>query len=149
MLWVVRMSFADEIQDRLYRFAISVAQFCRTLPPTREADEIASQLRRASSAASANYRAARRARSRKEWLAKLGIVVEELDECDHWLTILRDSNVKCPPQDLITECTELRAILAILRDCPSRATTFEEAVSNSPIHQLQFTNSRNHQFTNC
>jgi len=39
-------------------------------------------------------------------------VVEELDESKHWLTMLRDSEVKEPPQDLITECSELRAILA-------------------------------------
>jgi len=77
-----------------------------------EAAETAGQLRRSSSGASANYRATRRARSRKEWLAKLGTVVEELDESKHWLTMLRDSNVKQPPQNLITECTELRAILA-------------------------------------
>jgi four helix bundle protein len=48
----------------------------------------------------------------KESLAKLGIVVEELDESDHWLAMLRDSGVKEPPQNLITECSELRAILA-------------------------------------
>ena len=112
MLRTVRMSFANEIQHRLYQLALAVKRFCRTLPNTAEAAEIAGQLRRASSGASANYRAARRGRSRKEWLAKLGTVVEELDESKHWLTMLRDSDVKQPPQNLTTECTELRAILA-------------------------------------
>ena len=112
MLCHVLMSFANEIQDRLYQFALAAARFCRTLPDTREAAELAGQLRRSSSGASANYRASRRGRSRKEWLAKLGTVVEELDEAKHWLAMLRDSDVKEPPQHLITECSELRAILA-------------------------------------
>src|SRR6476620_7435826 len=112
MLRTVRMSFADEMQHRLYQFALAASRFCRTLPDTQEAAQIAGQLRRASSGASANYRASRRGRSRKEWLAKLGTVVEELDESKHWLTMLGDSNLKKPPQNLITECTELRAILA-------------------------------------
>jgi four helix bundle protein len=109
------VAFADDIQKRLYQFALAVVRFCRTLPDTAEAQETAGQLRRASSSASANYRATRRARSRREWLAKLGIVVEELDESDHWLAKIRDSKLKEVPQNLITECKELRAILA--RSC--------------------------------
>jgi four helix bundle protein len=112
MLRTIRMSFANEIQHRLYQFALAAKRFCRTLPNTDEATEVAGQLRRSSSGASANYRATRRARSRREWLAKLGTVVEELDESKHWLTMLRDSEIKQPPQNQITECTELRAILA-------------------------------------
>jgi four helix bundle protein len=106
------MSFANDMQRRLYQFALVTGRFCRTLPNTQEAAEASGQLRRASSSASANYRASRRGRSRKEWLAKLGIVVEELDESDHWLALIRDSGLKEPPQNLITECKELRAILA-------------------------------------
>src|SRR3954469_21795250 len=104
MLCAMCMSFANNIQHRLYQFALATVRFCRTLPNTREAAEIAGQLRRSSSAASANYRASRRGRSRKEWLAKLGVVVEELDESKHWLTMLRDSDLKEPPQNLIAEC---------------------------------------------
>jgi four helix bundle protein len=82
------------------------------LPQTDEAREVARQLRRASTGASANYRAARRGRSRAEWLAKLGVVLEELDEADHWLALLSDVPIADPPQNLITECRELRAIVA-------------------------------------
>jgi four helix bundle protein len=141
MLSTIRMSFANQMQHRLYQFALAIARFCRTLPNSAEAAEAAGQLRRSSSGASANYRASRRGRSRKEWLAKLGIVVEELDESKHWLTMLRDSDLKNPPQNLIAECTELRAISRqVMRDCSSEATAAEEAGTvNSPIHQ----------FTNC
>lgn len=105
------MQFAESLQQRTYAFAIAVIRFCRTLPHTDEAREIARQLRRASTGASANYRASRRGRSRAEWLAKLGVVVEELDEAEHWLVLLRDAGIASPPQELITECKELVALL--------------------------------------
>jgi four helix bundle protein len=106
------MSFRADIQNRLYQLALAVARFCATLPNSAAAAELSSQLRRASFSASANYRATRRARSQKEWLSKLGTVVEELDESDHWMAAVRDSDLKEPPQNLITECQQLRAILA-------------------------------------
>ncbi len=43
------------------------------------------QLVRAGTSVGANYRAACRARSRKEFVAKMGIVEEEADECEFWL----------------------------------------------------------------
>jgi len=43
-------------------------------------------------------------------LAKLGLVVEELDETAHWLSVLTDAGIAAPPQNLITECRELLAI---------------------------------------
>jgi four helix bundle protein len=106
------MAFADDIQTRLYQLSLAIRRFCRTLPDTDATHELAGQVRRSSSSAAANYRASRRGRSRKEWLAKLGLVVEELDETDHWLETMKDSDVKDPPQELITQCKELRAILA-------------------------------------
>jgi hypothetical protein len=39
-------------------------------------------------------------------------VLEELDETDHWLSMLSDAGISQPPQKLITECRELRAIVA-------------------------------------
>jgi four helix bundle protein len=112
MLDAPDMSFADDLESRLYHWAIGVVRFCRTLPATAEVKEMTSQLRRASTGASANYRASRRARSTKEWIAKIGIVLEELDESDHWLAMMRDSGLAKPPQNLLTECRELRAVLA-------------------------------------
>jgi len=61
MLESSRMSFRADIENRLYQLALAVARFCRTLPNTAAATELASQLRRSSFSASANYRATRRA----------------------------------------------------------------------------------------
>ena len=112
MLLLRAMDFADRLQQRLYDFCLDIIRFCRTLPRTDEAREVARQLRRASTGASANYRASRRGRSRAEWLAKLGVVLEELDEADHWLGLLSDVPIADPPQNLLAECRELRAVVA-------------------------------------
>ena len=106
------VTFADRLQQRTYDFAIATIRFCRTLPHTDEARELSRQLRRASTGAAANYRACRRGRSRAEWLAKLGVVLEEIDEAEHWLSMLSDAGIAQPPQNLISECRELRAIVA-------------------------------------
>ena len=75
---------------------------------------IADQLQNAATSAAANYRAAARARSRAEFVAKLGIVNEESDEAVYWLELMRDSNVGDRRQVglLLPEAVELRAIFA-------------------------------------
>jgi four helix bundle protein len=75
---------------------------------------MADQLLDAATSAAANYRAAGRARSRAEFVAKLGIVNEESDETVYWLELMRDGNVgdRREVELLIPEATELRAIFA-------------------------------------
>jgi four helix bundle protein len=61
----------------------------------------------------ANYRAARRAKSDADFIAKLGIVEEEIDECAYWLELLQESATV--PRErvapLYTEADELTAII--------------------------------------
>ena len=63
---------------------------------------------------SANYHSAGRARSRDEFIARLGVVVDEADESVHWLTVLRDSALAAGKELewLIAESGELRAIFS-------------------------------------
>jgi four helix bundle protein len=77
-------------------------------------DGIARQLARSGTGISANYRSARRARSRAEFIARLGIVVEEADETEHWLRLMTDSEVMSSPELnwLLQESIELRAIFS-------------------------------------
>jgi four helix bundle protein len=56
-----------------------------------------------------NYRAARRGRSRAEFIAKLGVVVEEIDESTGWLEFMRDGGIANDP-DLLSEAEQLRNI---------------------------------------
>ena len=69
-------------------FVSAVVQAVEELPRGRTADVIGLQLLRAGTSVGANYRAACRARSRKEFIAKMGIVEEEADESEFWLGLL-------------------------------------------------------------
>ena len=96
---------------RTGEFALAVLRFCRTLPPTHEAQEAARQLRRAATGLRSNYRSARKGRSRDEFAAKLGIASEEADECVDWLEYLRDGGIR-EDQTLLQEANELSKIMS-------------------------------------
>jgi len=100
-----------DLHERTRLFALAVLAFCRRVPHTREAQEAATQLRRAANSVRANYRAARRGRSRAEFQAKLGIVFEEADECAGWLEYFRDGRIQHDPV-LIEEAQALARIFA-------------------------------------
>jgi four helix bundle protein len=106
------MSFQDELQERFRQLALQFAAFVRRLPCTEEAREWGTQLRRASSAASAIYRSTRTAKSKADWLDKLADTLEEVDECDHWMTAIEDNGVSKVPQDLRSENRQLRSIIS-------------------------------------
>jgi four helix bundle protein len=75
---------------------------------------VARQLARSVPSVSANYRSARRARSRAEFIARLGIVVDEADESEHWLAVLKKSELGSGSELdwLLRESGELRAIFS-------------------------------------
>ena len=105
------MSPSRDLQERNRLFALAILGFCRKLPDTKEAQEEASQLRRAANSVRANYRAARRGRSHAEFRAKLGTVFEEADECVSSLEYFRDAKI-ADDETLIQEARELAAIFA-------------------------------------
>ena len=82
-----------EPKDRTKRFAVDVIRLCRDLPQTLDAKRVGGQLIDASTSVAANYRAACRARSRPEFIAKLGIVLEESDESLFWLELMVDADL--------------------------------------------------------
>jgi len=77
-----------DLRERAKAFAVGVIRLVQDLPRDRAADVIGHQLLRAGTSVAANYRSARRARSRREFLAKMGIVEEEADESSFWLELL-------------------------------------------------------------
>jgi four helix bundle protein len=82
------MSQADDLQVRTTAFAIETVKFCRSISPELETQRIKSQLISAATSVGANYRAARRARSHAEFTAKIGVVAEEADESEYWLSLV-------------------------------------------------------------
>jgi len=103
---------AEQLKERTMRFALRVMRLCRTLPGDWEARFVADQLFRASARSSANYSAACRARSRRDFINKLGMVVEESDESVFWLVFVGRSgmNETNDQRELLAEGRELLAI---------------------------------------
>jgi four helix bundle protein len=100
------------LQARTRAFATRVIKFCEPLPNTPAVQSITAQLIDSSGSADSNYRAGCRARSRKEFIAKLGIAAEESDESLGWLQLLVESSI-CgadAAEPLIQEANELVAI---------------------------------------
>ena len=103
---------AEAIKDRTHRFFIKVIEFCRGVPPTVEGDSIVEQLVDSAGSVDSNYRGACKARSRKEFIAKVGVAAEEADESIGWLEALRDAQLGDLKQlpALIKEANELTSI---------------------------------------
>ena len=103
-----------ELKARTKRFAVDVVGLCRELPSTFDGRELGRQLLRAATSVAANYRATCRARSRAEFIAKLGTVLEESDESLFWLELIVDTKTKPPArvQRLMSEADQLTAIFA-------------------------------------
>ena len=107
-------SKADALKARTKRFALAVLSFRRTLPLTDEAADIGRQLSRAATAVGANYRAACRSRSDAEFVARIGVVLEEADESAFWLEIVTEGEISTKPEalQLLDEANQLTAIFA-------------------------------------
>ncbi len=103
------MSRPNDLLLRVRAFALAVLKFYRALPKTQEAQVPGVQLYRAATGMSSNYRAAKRGRSRAEFNAKLGTVVEESDEAVEWLEYMRDGKI-ASDEALLLEALELRRI---------------------------------------
>ena len=101
-----------DLRQRTKAFAVDVVHFVQDLPRRQPTDVLGRQLLRSGTSVAANYRAARRARSRKEFLAKMGIVEEEADESSFWLELLTDAGltVSADARRLRDEADQLVAI---------------------------------------
>src|SRR3954466_14164336 len=78
----------QELKKRTFDFAVRVVHAVDALPKNDTAKTLGHQLLRAATSVGANYRATARARSRADFVAKLGIVEEECDEAIYWMELL-------------------------------------------------------------
>ena len=112
----------QELRDRTKAFAVRIVKLYRSLPHTADSQVVGKQLLRCGTAVAANYRAACRGRSRAEWIAKIGLVVEEADETVFWLEMLSDCDIvnseRC--KDILKEACELSAIFTASRHTARR-----------------------------
>jgi four helix bundle protein len=103
---------AEQLKARTKRFALDIICFVNDLPHTIAAQEMARQLLRAGLGVAGNYRGACRARSHREFTARIGIVLEEADESELWLELFSESNLPnvTVPEVLLEESRALRRI---------------------------------------
>ena len=101
-----------ELKDRTKRFAVDIVALCRELPNTVDGRRLGQQLLDCGTSVAANYRASCRARSRAEFISKIGIVLEEADESLFWLELMVDARLITVERGerLLKEADELTAI---------------------------------------
>ena len=103
-----------ELLTRTKAFALRILQLVDHLPRTTSGRAIGNQLVRSGTSVGANYRAACRARSRAEFIARINIALEEADESAFWLEIIGEGALSKSPRcaELLDEADQLCAILA-------------------------------------
>jgi four helix bundle protein len=116
-----------ELLDRTKQFALRIFKLIGALPQTIQGKAIAAQLMRSGTSVAANYRAACRARSKPEFIAKLGVVEEEADESSFWLEFIIDTGLlsAAKVRPLLTEASEIVAIMA-----SSKKTAAKSQIAN-------------------
>jgi four helix bundle protein len=114
---------AEDFKERTKRFAIRIIQFVELMPRSEVGDVLYRQLLRAGTSVGANYRSACRARSRAEFIAKMGVVEEECDESIYWMELLIGTGRVKPSTigGLLKESDEiLSLVVASLKTARSR-----------------------------
>jgi four helix bundle protein len=108
------VSNAEELRERTKKFAIRIIRLFKALPKAAEAQIIGKQLLRSGTSVGANYRAVCRARSKAEFVARIGIVAEEADESVFWLEIIEETKIFNAKQlqEILKEAKELAAIFS-------------------------------------
>jgi four helix bundle protein len=104
---------AEELKRRTKKFGLDVIKLVESLPSTQTGRVIGNQLLRSALSVGANYRAACRARSKADFISKVGITIEEANESQHWLEMLGEAGLASPEKlkPLSKETDELVAIL--------------------------------------
>jgi four helix bundle protein len=126
--------FSERMKERTMSFAETVLALVDRLPRTPAGRVIAYQLADSATAVASNYRATCNARSRREFVAKLGIVVEEADESACWLELVQRRKM-LPTTEIrpvLTEALEVRNIMG--KSLGTARANLRQ--SNRPVNQL-------------
>ena len=106
-------TFATEMKKRTKAFGLRVIKLTESLPNNRTSNVIGNQLLRCGTSVGANYRAACRAKSNADFIAKMGIVEEEADESIYWIEMLVEAKIikQKLVDNLLHEANEILAII--------------------------------------
>ena len=102
----------EEMKQRTKLFALGVIQLVESLPRERTAEILGRQLLRSGTSVGSNYRSACRARSIADFISKMGIVEEEVDESLYWMELLIEAGMEVSGnmEALMKEAGEILAI---------------------------------------
>jgi len=123
----------DDIMKRLKAIAVNTGKLCLKLPYDIVNKTYINQIIRCSSSASANYRAACRGKSKADFVNKLRITEEELDETMHFYELLAEfnENHKKELRDLYMEANELLSIIVASINTTLKNMVAEKGKNNS------------------
>lgn len=109
-------NFDSDLKERTRTFALRVIKAYSSLPQSTIAQVLGKQLLRSGTSVGANYREANRARSKAEFIAKMGDCLKELDETAYWLDLLVSSELIPSSRlaALIDETNQLTAIVVTI-----------------------------------
>ena len=102
-----------DLRERTMNFALRIVQMFVALPKTEEARVLGKQVLRSGTSVGANFREAHRARSKLEFIAKVGDCLKELDQSSYWLELLTRSSI-VPVSKLASLQDETHQLIAIL-----------------------------------
>ncbi|MCJ7784965.1 MAG: four helix bundle protein [Desulfobacterales bacterium] len=102
----------EEMKQRTKLFALGVIQLVESLPKERTAEVLGRQLLRSGTSVGSNYRSACRAKSIADFISKMGIVEEEVDESLYWMELFIEAGIEVGinMKALMREAGELLAI---------------------------------------
>lgn len=114
--------FIVQLKERTRKFAVDIIRFCDTLKTAKASSVITYQLVKSATSVGANYRASCRARSQNEFFSKISIVVEEIDESEYWLEVIKESSLTTKIEELErlrSEAEEITKIMSKARNSVS------------------------------
>ena len=114
--------FVEKMKDRTKQFAVDIIRFCNSLKANKASSVITYQLIKSATSTGANYRAACRARSKNEFFSKISIVVEEVDESEYWLEVIKASDLSNNSDELDKLLIESNEIIKIVSKARNSAS---------------------------
>lgn len=113
----------NDLEERLFNFAVNVLKYLRTIKSTEETKVIKFQLTKSSTSAGANFEEAQGCSTRADFSSKISISLKEMRESNYWLRILHSLELSNSSlsNELVKESNELKKILGAISSKVSKS----------------------------
>lgn len=113
----------DNLSIKTRKFAFKIVMLFKALPKATEAQVISQQFLRSGTSVDAHYREAKQSRSPNEFIAKIDLSLQELEETSYWLNIMLDCQIMHHDllKNLQNDINELKVIMITMsKNCKDR-----------------------------